>query len=401
MRYFESELRNVPRVIKSSCVLIWYIERGDPLRLNMNIITSSHKTSRALQIIDHSTLSSYPIIYSRYSRETMSSNRFTGNSFTGSSSYDGQTPRWSRFYEGVEIDLTQPGYEYVAHPVVNEGPTIPVEERERERKEELERKRAARKNKLLSGTRKLVRRLSIKFTGSKPKARSTRGSPLNGAVKPLYGAESAFVPSKDLQLTFTNPSSDMGTSPGQVERFDWSENISYCDTCQLSYLVGKAGLKYADNHPHHLATLNNERSLAVICERSIIRYDAEVYSVNTYWFGPGSEYNLEVEIGPFRTVEDAILLSINDCLDYILTDIIPQRLGTIKMSPSYTENMFLQGDSRPFRLIFFTSFESPPATGNTLTAERRALTEMVAKYADLGIEIRWFDMESVDMIIAC
>ena len=327
-------------------------------------------------------------------------NGFTGNPFTGAASCDEQTPRWSRFYEGAPIDLTQPGYEYVAHPVVNEGPTLPMEELQREREQERKRERPARKNKLLSGTRKLVRRLSIVFTGSKAKGRSARSSPLKDAVKPLYGAESVFVPSKDLQLNFPGGSdSETGTSPGQAERFDWSNGISYCETCQLSYLIGKAGQKYADTHPHHLATLKNERSLAVVCDRTLIREDTEVYAMNTYWFGLGSKYNLDIEIGPFRTVEDAILLSINDCLSYILTDIIFERQELIKMSPSVSENTFLQGDSLPFRLIFFTSFETPPATGNTLTAERRALTDMVEKYADLGIEIRWFDVESVERIV--
>ena len=325
----------------------------------------------------------------------------SSNTNAGSSSTHGQhdtnefgpSIRWSEFYEGPPLDLSQPGYDYVAHPVVNNGPD-PVSPPPG---------RPVHKNiPFLAGTKKLFRRMSYNLKG-KSKERAKRAaaaalSPSKTGVKALFGTEAEFIPIDDPQLNFSGLGSQKRAQLDPEKAFEWNENITYCDTCQVNYLVGKAGPKYADLHPHHLATLNNERTIAIVNSLNVYDYAGDPWLEGLFFFGPSSEHNRRMRAGPFKTAEEAWDFGRGECLVHFFQNVMIDRMKAIKSCTKVPDSPILQGDTELFRLIVFTQYDGLPPVGGTETGMQQRLTAIIEVLAKRGIETRWHRLSRMNSL---
>ena len=174
------------------------------------------------------------------------------------------------------------------------------------------------------------------------------------------------------------------------------ENISFCEICQLSYLIRKAGPQYASVHPHHLATLNNQRTIVVATTPRVYYWsdgpEDELWMDGEYRFGPDSEYNVRYEAGPFRTKEEAYDFARGDCLIYLFQDIFPKRKMMLEGWKEVSPNTFLQGDPLPFRLLIATGFGRSTSIGGDETGMQERVTDMVRILAEDGITTMWYEI---------
>ncbi len=308
----------------------------------------------------------------------MSSNKFTDSGSSGDRpGPDNWDPRyrWSTYYEGPPLDLSQPGYEYVAHPVVMDGPSpAPPSPIPPKRK----------------SVRKIVRQLSNKIMGRKTRGKGDR-------KKTLFDADTLFVPSRDRQLVFDqSPSGTSGANPNQKEHFNWKESVMYCRTCQLSYLIGKAGAVHAGLHPHHLGTLNNQRSLVAIVDAfPSVDDHGQTMAYPDYWFGPRSKYNVSVKVGPFANSDDALAFSLRDSLLYMIREVLPKRKDMLTRHERAPRNLLLQGDSENCRIIIFTKVKDAPPIDDTSSDDLKELDDTLKYIAGLGIEVVWGDVNTI------
>lgn len=305
--------------------------------------------------------------------------------------------RWSDDHHG--LNLSPSDYDYVTHSVVMSGPSVlspsergpdepPLRSPGYVEDDSLPRP----PSRLGKSIRKIVRRMSYRIRGKASKDENT-------GPEPLFTGDALFAPDTDQQLTFQRPvAADTGADRQEAARFNWDEHIQYCTTCETSYLIGKAGVKYACLHPHHLSTLNGQRSLAVVAETTLIyNNDGQLRLKTIYDFGPRSKYNREVLVGLFDNEAEALAYSVRDCLDYVVEEVLPERQDQVVRDFTVTDNVFLQEVPWRCRLLIFTGLRGAPSVlKDNAGPEMRELAAAIKRVARLGIDLKWFNLESVD-----
>ncbi|RYP23542.1 hypothetical protein DL765_001056 [Monosporascus sp. GIB2] len=282
------------------------------------------------------------------------------------------------------INPNDPSLSHIRHSVVMDGPDPPVPVFE--------------DKSLLAKTRRIFRKLSTLFRRKHDELDGNKRGPeqSNRAVKPLLGVDAYFTPDTDPQLTFAQMPHNMPDEPDTSEIFLWRDRVSYCQTCQLSYLVGKAGPRYAAKHPHHLAALNNKRSLMVrIRLQALHADDGQIRTTCFYDFGPGSKYNVVMDDGPFSNQDEAIAYVLVGILDYIHDEVLPARRDVIWQRQPTSAGPFLQEDPESCRLVISTEFPPRRPIGDTSTGPAKALTNTVKYLARLGFEVKFFSIRYV------
>lgn len=329
----------------------------------------------------------------------MATNRSAGQrpeSNRANSSNDQQPSyRWSTYYQGPVQDLSQPGFEYVAHPHVNDGPDPPrpssslssLSARQPRYGRKLEAKPilpAGWEEEILptskprhTSFRKLARNLSYKLLGKKPKVKD--------AAKP----EPLFAPDTLLDL---NKDPELGD---QKTPFTLEKNLYYCKMCELTYLVGKAGQKYAELHPHHFSALTDKRSLAVFATvGSAPDGKGQRKSIANYTFGPSSGFNLETYAEPFANSDEAMAYNHRDCLKHVVEKVLPQRKDMAIRAQKVTSNPLLQPVPWKCRIIMFAHLRGSQSIDAT-DGELKNLADYLKHVASLGIEVKWCDLDSL------
>ncbi|KAK7752137.1 hypothetical protein SLS62_005881 [Diatrype stigma] len=332
----------------------------------------------------------------------MASNRFAGHPSDGSRANAGRSgdarSRWSDEHHGLE--RTPPGYEYIARSVVMDGPSPPPPSQRGRDTPPIQapghyvREDSRPPSSLGKSVRKIVRQMSYRLRKKTPNDGDNTGP------EPLFTRDNLFVPGTDQQMTFPTPG-PAGTGAGQQEaaRFDWDEHISYCATCETSYLIGKAGVKYACLHPHHLSTLNGQRSL-VIAADTLLTYDTEgeVHTTSQYYLGPKSKYNRELLVGPFDNQAEAMAYALADCLDYVVNEVLPKRQDRVVRDITRTDNVFLKEIPWKCRVLIFAGLKGAPSYIDANAGpQMRELAAAIKRVADLGIDLKWFDINQANI----
>ncbi|RYP79366.1 hypothetical protein DL769_002990 [Monosporascus sp. CRB-8-3] len=282
------------------------------------------------------------------------------------------------------INPNDPSLSHIRYSVVMDGPDPPVP--------------VIEDKSLLAKTRRLFRRFSALFRREDDELDGNKRGPKqrNRAVKPLLGADSYFMPDTDPQLTFAQMPHNMPDEPDTSEIFLWRDRVSYCQTCQLSYLVGKAGPRYAAKHPHHLAALNDKRSLMVRIRLQALRADdGQIRTTCFYNFGPGSKYNVLMDDGPFSNQDEAVAYVHVGILNYIYDEVLLARKDLIRQQDTASGDPFLQEDPESCRLVISTEFPPRRPIGDTTTGPAKELTNTVKYLARLGFEVKLFNTQYV------
>ncbi|RYP64352.1 hypothetical protein DL771_008797 [Monosporascus sp. 5C6A] len=281
------------------------------------------------------------------------------------------------------INPNDPSLSHTRYSVIMDGPDPPVPVLE--------------DKSLLAKTRRIFRKVSTLFRRKDDELNGNKRAPeqSNRAVKPLLAADSCFTPDTDSQLTFAQMPHNM-PDEDTSEIFHWNDRVSYCQTCQLSYLIGKAGPRYAAKHPHHLAALNNKRSLMVrIRLQALHADDGQIRTTCFYNFGPGSKYNVVVDDGPFSNQDEAVVYVHIGILNYIYDEVLPARRDLIIQQDTAGADPFLQEDPESCRLVISTEFLPRRPIGDTSTRPAKELTNTVKCLARLGFEVKLFSTQYV------
>ncbi|RYO94442.1 hypothetical protein DL766_008915 [Monosporascus sp. MC13-8B] len=257
-----------------------------------------------------------------------------------------------------------PSLSHIRHSVVMDGPDPPVPVLE--------------DKSLLAKTRRIFRKLSTLFRRKHEELDGNKRGPeqSNRDVKPLLGVDAYFTPDADPQLTFTAfPTARLVNSP------TW---------------LAKRIPRYAAKHPHHLAALNNKRSLMVrISLQALHADDGQIRTTCFYNFGPGSKYNVVMDDGPFSNKDEAIAYVHVGILDYIYDEVLPARREVIGQRHTASDGPLLQEDPESCRLVISTEFLPRRPIGDTSTGPAKALTNTVKYLTRLGFEVKLFSIRYI------
>ncbi|KAK8045043.1 hypothetical protein PG993_005067 [Apiospora rasikravindrae] len=231
-------------------------------------------------------------------------------------------------------------------------------------------------------------------------------SPPSSKSPPRFGDAAQFDPVHDLQLRakLNAESKVQGPVPAHftTPNRKW---FAYCSSCGVTYLVGKAGPKFATDHPSHCATDMGDKTICVYVDAGVSEDEhGTLVGDSSVFFGPKSPLNAQSKSTYDLEHQQTIQLSALRRALRLSLKVMDQRKALVEKEAISNSYKFLW-ECTQFRLLVLSRMEAVntwldfnrDAVGQgqldpRVEADLQKIDEDVMKLAAQGIVVQFFPL---------